>query len=132
MNSSGAGIARVIRFLKNLSCTGKNKVFMGEPKCAFPWDSAAVPNRRGSVSYWINCLVFAPWWSDNWQLGVTHRWHRGRGTMQARILGSFQIEEGGRRIPLDGVRQRSVFVSLLLHANKVVPSEQLLVDLWGE
>jgi DNA-binding SARP family transcriptional activator len=52
--------------------------------------------------------------------------------MQARILGSFQIEEGGRRIPLDGVRQRSVFVSLLLHANKVVPSEQLLVDLWGE
>ena len=52
--------------------------------------------------------------------------------MQARILGSFQLEEGGRRIPLGGVRQRAVFVSLLLRANEVVPSEQLLMDLWGE
>ena len=52
--------------------------------------------------------------------------------MQARILGSFQLEEGGRRIPMGGVRQRAVLVSLLLHANEVVPSEQLLMDLWGE
>ena len=52
--------------------------------------------------------------------------------MQARILGPFQLEEGGRRIPLGGVRQRAVLVSLLLHANEVVPSEQLLMDLWGE
>ena len=52
--------------------------------------------------------------------------------MQARILGSFQLEEGGRRIPLGGVRQRAVFVGLLLHANEVVPSEQLLMDLWGD
>ena len=52
--------------------------------------------------------------------------------MHARILGSFQLEEGGRRIPMGGVRQRAVLVSLLLHANEVVPSEQLLMDLWGE
>jgi DNA-binding SARP family transcriptional activator len=52
--------------------------------------------------------------------------------MQARILGSFQLEEGGRRIPMGGVRQLAVFVSLLLHANEVVPSEQILMDLWGE
>jgi DNA-binding SARP family transcriptional activator len=52
--------------------------------------------------------------------------------MHARILGSFQLEEGGRRILLGGARQRAVLVSLLLHANEVVPSEQLLVDLWGE
>jgi len=52
--------------------------------------------------------------------------------MQARILGSLQLEEGGRRIPMGGVRQRAVFVSLLLRANEVVPSEQLLMDLWGE
>ncbi len=52
--------------------------------------------------------------------------------MQARILGSFQLEEGGRRILPGGARQRAVLVSLLLHANEVVPSEQLLVDLWGE
>ena len=52
--------------------------------------------------------------------------------MQARILGPFQLEEGGRHIPVGGVRQRAVLVSLLLHANEVVPSEQLLMDLWGE
>src|SRR5690349_6824033 len=52
--------------------------------------------------------------------------------MQARILGSFQLEEGGRRIVMGGVRQRAVVVSLLLHANEVVPSERLLMDLWGE
>src|SRR6516162_4894764 len=52
--------------------------------------------------------------------------------MHARILGSFQLEEGGRRIPIEGFRQRAVLVSLLLHVNEVVPSEQLLVDLWGE
>ena len=52
--------------------------------------------------------------------------------MHARILGSFRLEEGGQRIPLGGFRQRAVLVSLLLHANEVVPSEQLLMDLWGE
>jgi DNA-binding SARP family transcriptional activator len=52
--------------------------------------------------------------------------------MQVRILGPFQLEEGGRRITIGGVRQRSVLANLVLHANEVVPSEQLLVDLWGE
>ncbi len=52
--------------------------------------------------------------------------------MQVRILGPFQLEEGGRRITIGGVRQRTVLADLLLHANEVVPSEQLLVDLWGE
>jgi hypothetical protein len=46
--------------------------------------------------------------------------------MHARILGSFQLEEGGRRIPTGGVRQRAVLVSLLLHVNEVVPSEQAI------
>src|SRR5258708_25433814 len=54
------------------------------------------------------------------------------GTMRVRILGSFQLEEGGRRITIGGLRQRAVLASLLLHANEVVPSEQLLMDLWGE
>ena len=52
--------------------------------------------------------------------------------MQVRILGPFQLEEGGRRITIGGLRQRAVLASLVLHANEVVPSEQLLVDLWGE
>ena len=52
--------------------------------------------------------------------------------MQVRILGPFQLEEGGRRITIGGVRQRAVLADLVLYANEVVPSEQLLVDLWGE
>ena len=52
--------------------------------------------------------------------------------MQARMLGPFQLEEGGRRIPISGLRQRAVLAGLLLRANEIVPSEQLLVDLWGE
>ena len=36
--------------------------------------------------------------------------------MRVRILGPFQLEEGGRRITLGGVRQRAVLASLLLHA----------------
>jgi DNA-binding SARP family transcriptional activator/tetratricopeptide (TPR) repeat protein len=52
--------------------------------------------------------------------------------MRVRILGPFHLEDGGRRITIGGVRQRAVLAGLLLHANEVVPSEQLLVDLWGE
>ena len=52
--------------------------------------------------------------------------------MQVRILGPFQVEDTGRRITIGGVRQRAVLADLVLHANEVVPSEQLLVDLWGE
>ena len=52
--------------------------------------------------------------------------------MQVRILGPFQLEDGGRRIMIGGARQRAVLADLLLHANEVVPSERLLVDLWGE
>jgi DNA-binding SARP family transcriptional activator/tetratricopeptide (TPR) repeat protein len=52
--------------------------------------------------------------------------------MQMRILGPFQLEDGGRRITIGGARQRAVLADLVLHANEVVPSERLLVDLWSE
>ena len=52
--------------------------------------------------------------------------------MQVRMLGPFQLEEAGRRITIGGLRRRAVLASLVLRANEVVPSEQLLVDLWGE
>ena len=52
--------------------------------------------------------------------------------MQVRILGPFQLEDGGRQIPVGGVRQRAVLADLVLNANEVIPSEQLLVELWGE
>ena len=52
--------------------------------------------------------------------------------MRIWVLGPFHLDEGGRQITIGGVRQRAVLADLLLHANEVVPSEQLLVDLWGE
>src|ERR1700757_3576040 len=52
--------------------------------------------------------------------------------MRIWVLGPFHIDEGGRQITIGGVRQRAVLAGLLLHANEVVPSEQLLVELWGE
>src|SRR5581483_7062182 len=56
----------------------------------------------------------------------------GRRAMRVRILGPFHLEDGGRRIALSGARQRAVLASLVLHANEVVPSGQLLVELWGD
>jgi predicted ATPase/DNA-binding SARP family transcriptional activator len=52
--------------------------------------------------------------------------------MRVRVLGPFHLDDGGRQITIGGVRQRAVLADLLLHANEVMPSEQLLVDLWGE
>jgi DNA-binding SARP family transcriptional activator/tetratricopeptide (TPR) repeat protein len=52
--------------------------------------------------------------------------------MRVWILGPFHLEDGGRQITIGGVRQRAVLADLLLHANEAVPSEQILVDLWGE
>jgi predicted ATPase/DNA-binding SARP family transcriptional activator len=52
--------------------------------------------------------------------------------MRIRILGPLHLEDGDRRITIGGVRQGAVLADLLLHVNEVVPSEQLLVELWGE
>jgi DNA-binding SARP family transcriptional activator/predicted ATPase len=52
--------------------------------------------------------------------------------MRIRILGPFQLEDGGRQITVGGFRQRAVLADLVLNANEVIPSEQLLVELWGE
>ena len=52
--------------------------------------------------------------------------------MQFRILGPLDVVDKGETLPLGGGRPLALFALLLLHANEVVPSEQLLMDLWGE
>ena len=47
--------------------------------------------------------------------------------MRVQFLGPFHLEAGGRPITIGGVRQRAVLADLVLHANEVVPSEQLVV-----
>ncbi len=39
---------------------------------------------------------------------------------------------GGRTLPLGGVKQRALLAVLLLDANRVVPRDRLVDDLWGE
>jgi DNA-binding SARP family transcriptional activator len=52
--------------------------------------------------------------------------------MHARVLGPFEVEDGGRRVSPGGARQKAVLARLVLSPNEVVPSEQLLMELWGE
>jgi WD40 repeat protein/DNA-binding SARP family transcriptional activator/energy-coupling factor transporter ATP-binding protein EcfA2 len=52
--------------------------------------------------------------------------------LEFRILGSLQVLADGESIRLGGPKQRGVLAVLLLHANRVVPVEQLASDLYGE
>jgi DNA-binding SARP family transcriptional activator/tetratricopeptide (TPR) repeat protein len=52
--------------------------------------------------------------------------------MEVRLLGPLEVTEGGRPIACGGARQGAVLALLVLHANAVVPSERLLVELWGQ
>jgi DNA-binding SARP family transcriptional activator len=46
------------------------------------------------------------------------------------ILGSLEVIEGGRSLPLGGVKQRALLAILLLHANQVVSRDRLIEGIW--
>ncbi|MFJ5733431.1 BTAD domain-containing putative transcriptional regulator [Streptomyces paradoxus] len=52
--------------------------------------------------------------------------------MEFKVLGPLEVVSGGRSLPLGGVKQRAVLALLLLHANQVVATSQLLDALWPE
>jgi predicted ATPase/DNA-binding SARP family transcriptional activator len=52
--------------------------------------------------------------------------------VEFRILGPLEVAAQGRPVALPGSRERAVLVLLLLSANRVVPVERLVEDLWGE
>ena len=52
--------------------------------------------------------------------------------MEVRLLGPLELADGGRLIAYGGARQRAVLALLVLHANQVMPSERVLLELWGE
>ncbi|MFF7378306.1 BTAD domain-containing putative transcriptional regulator [Streptomyces massasporeus] len=52
--------------------------------------------------------------------------------MEFKVLGPLDVVSGGRSLPLGGVKQRAVLGLLLLHANQVVATSQLLEALWPE
>jgi DNA-binding SARP family transcriptional activator len=52
--------------------------------------------------------------------------------MEFRILGPLEVQIDGAALPLRGSKQRALLAALLLRANRVVSSEQLIDELWGE
>ncbi|MEA2393299.1 MAG: eukaryotic-like serine/threonine-protein kinase [Solirubrobacteraceae bacterium] len=52
--------------------------------------------------------------------------------MDFRLLGPLEVAEHNRSVVLGGVKQRALLAVLLLHANDVVSTEQLVDDVWGE
>ena len=52
--------------------------------------------------------------------------------MDFRILGPLSIREGGEEHRLRGTTQRAVLAVLLLRANRVVSTDALMDELWGE
>ena len=52
--------------------------------------------------------------------------------MDFRILGSFEVWDGQRKLELGGPKRRAVLAYLLLHANEVVAVDRLVDQLWGE
>jgi WD40 repeat protein/DNA-binding SARP family transcriptional activator/energy-coupling factor transporter ATP-binding protein EcfA2 len=52
--------------------------------------------------------------------------------MEFRVLGSLEVLERGDRVPLGGPKQRLVLAALLVHANRLVPADSLIDDIWGD
>lgn len=50
--------------------------------------------------------------------------------MEFRLLGPLDVVVDGRSIPLGGVKQRALLAILALHANVVVPTDELIDELW--
>jgi DNA-binding SARP family transcriptional activator len=52
--------------------------------------------------------------------------------MEFRVLGPLEVWEGDRLLMLGSPKQRTLLAVLLLHANDVVSTDQLINELWGE
>jgi DNA-binding SARP family transcriptional activator len=52
--------------------------------------------------------------------------------LEFEILGPLEARDGDRRVVLRGAKQRLLLAVLLLHANKVVPSDRLVEAIWGD
>jgi DNA-binding SARP family transcriptional activator len=52
--------------------------------------------------------------------------------LEFRILGPLEVSSDGQVLALGGKRQRALLAALLLQAGRVVATDRLLYDLWGE
>jgi YVTN family beta-propeller protein len=54
------------------------------------------------------------------------------GAVEFRVLGPLEVSQDGRVLPLGGAKQRALLATLLVRANRVVSTDALLDELWGE
>src|SRR5215211_7381545 len=52
--------------------------------------------------------------------------------MEFVVLGPLEVLEGGRSIPVGRGKQRALLALLLVNAGRVVPTERLIDQLWGD
>jgi DNA-binding SARP family transcriptional activator len=52
--------------------------------------------------------------------------------MDYRLLGRLQVRANGVSLEVGGARPRALLADLLLHANRVVSSDRLIEDVWGD
>jgi DNA-binding SARP family transcriptional activator len=52
--------------------------------------------------------------------------------VEFRLLGHVEVREGERLLPVGRAQDRAYLADLLLHANQVLSSDRIVVDLWGE
>jgi DNA-binding SARP family transcriptional activator len=65
------------------------------------------------------------------QNGLVHPRLTGRG-VEFRVLGPLVVSQGDRLVRVGGARQRSLLALLLIRANELVSTDQLIEELWGE
>jgi WD40 repeat protein/serine/threonine protein kinase len=52
--------------------------------------------------------------------------------MEFRVLGSLEVTREGRPVALGGPKQRLVLAHLLIRANRLVPADTLIEEIWGD
>lgn len=52
--------------------------------------------------------------------------------MDFRLLGHLEVSDGARALEIGGVKPRSVLAILLMHANELVTTDQLIDRIWGD
>jgi DNA-binding SARP family transcriptional activator len=52
--------------------------------------------------------------------------------VEYRVLGSLEVRDGDRSIPLGGAKQRALLAVLLVNANQVISRDRLIDELWGD
>src|SRR5215208_6879549 len=62
-------------------------------------------------------------------MGWVHRRLTGRG-VEFRVLGPLEVLQGDRLVRVGGARQRSLLALMLIRANELVSTDQLIEELW--